>query len=73
MNTLKLSTQLQTTLQRLRASVMDERGMEVVEKVGMISIMMILLMMIGAAFQSGGREVGEAALDAMVRFIRNLF
>jgi hypothetical protein len=73
MNTMKLYTQLQTALYRLRASATNEQGMEVVEKVGMISIMLALLTAIGAAFERGGMEVGQVALDAMISFIRQLF
>jgi hypothetical protein len=64
---------VQTAMDRMQAVVMDEQGMEVVEKVGMIAIMMVLLGAIGAAFHSGGGQVGEVALDAMISFIRNLF
>jgi hypothetical protein len=72
MNTLELYTPVQSAMDRLRIAAQDEQGMEVVEKVGMIAIMLVLLGAIGAVFSSGGMEVGMVVVDKLVEFIRGI-
>jgi hypothetical protein len=72
MNTLELYTPVQSAMDRLRIAAQDEQGMEVVEKVGMIAIMLILLGAIGLAFRPGGLAIGAVIVEKLVEFIRSI-
>jgi hypothetical protein len=72
MNTLELYTPVQSAMDRLRIAVQDEQGMEVVEKVGMIAVMLILLGTIGAAFRPGGLAIGAFVVEKLIEFIRGI-
>jgi hypothetical protein len=72
MNTPNVYTNVKTALDRMQALAMDEQGMEVVEKVGMIAIMLILLASIGGFFEVGGIPIGAAVVDKLIEFIRSI-
>jgi Flp pilus assembly pilin Flp len=68
----RMEAQLYTIGRRLEARAKDEGGLETVEYVALIGVVMILLGAIGVAFKDNGEKVGEEAVKVLVKFLSDL-
>jgi hypothetical protein len=74
MNNLMLSTYawIEAQLYHMGQRVEDEGGLETVEYIALIGVVLVLLGAVGTAFKDNGERVGQEAVNVLVEFLNKL-
>jgi hypothetical protein len=57
---------------RATERIEDEGGLETVEYIALIGVVLVLLGAVGVAFKDNGQKVGQEAVNVLVKFLKDM-